>query len=262
MKKDLKNICYEHGSKGGNGKQALRQNRRATKQDPENAESYKGMKRLHSKNGWGCLKERYPSSNYINKFLKKHLGKKWDLVYSEICEAVSDHLIRESVRYAVHFNIYYNTKGQPVTTDHGRPEVLGEYWDDFYIEPHTNILKLAKRRQPKYTKRDPFLGVRIMCAGNDLIQYWKVRDIWYEITFRRPTNDELIQRSFGKWEYDATGRGRWGKKYENYIISDLRLGFSHVGIELWSAALTLFNAHIFPTKKRQLSSKEIKQLCS
>jgi hypothetical protein len=261
MKKDTKKICYAHGGKGGSGKQGIRQNRHEAKQDPENAESYQGMKRVHTKNGWGCIKERYPSSNYITKFLKKHLGKKWDIVYSDICANIDDHLIRESIRYTVHFNIYYNTNGQPVATDHGHPQVLDGYWDAFYIEPGTNILRLVKRKQVKYQRTNPFADIRVLNKTNDLIQYWKIRGIWYEIIFRRPTNDEVIQRSFGKWEYDSTGRGRWGKKYENYIISDLRLGFAHVGNELWSAALTLFNAHIFPTKKRQLSSKEIKQLC-
>ena len=93
MRKDMKRKLFENGKYGGEGNTALRRNRRAAKQDPENAPRPAGMKALHRGRGWTEFKHSHPNMQPLYRWLNKQECRSWGKVYSEVCEVVpAEHL--------------------------------------------------------------------------------------------------------------------------------------------------------------------------
>ena len=77
----------------------------------------------------------------------------------------------------------------------GEPVLVDDHFRDFYVHPETGILCKTKGK-PRW--RRPEIEKPILIDGDKLRQIHCIEGIWYEISLREPTSDELKHKQFGK----------------------------------------------------------------
>lgn len=208
-------------------------------------------------------------SNVLRDVLAKGVGRPWNDVYSELCAAFgkgkNTFKLREAVEWIVETQIriindapYVFLPGTAAVGGVGDwiPfETSWRSWNELWVDPRDGILK-ANKKGAKQTWRAKY---RLNAKGNParilsddkLIQYWKIKDIWYEVVFRDATLDECHLAGYNVlrcppgelsagWYYRGYNQPRdlWGR--EDYVA--------------------LFGRSMIPIAKRQLCSAEIKKL--
>lgn len=173
----------------------------------------------------------------IWKYLRSKVGEKWDDIYSEICNNLQNHRIKDIILMQVEREIVvidgvccWSRTNHPIS-------------DGFYVNPETGLLEEAPPRKRYHRAKYP-KAIWGKDKNKKPIQYHKINGIWYEVQIKtyvgRPY---LIQGNLffdGKFPfYDTVLLKTFTNKYSmEYIYDGKYMGIS----------------------KRQLNSKELKKL--
>lgn len=181
MRKDMSKVIVERPRKGGN-KSNLKRTRRSYKSNPDqDSPTKESMKQAHKEpRGWDDLKELNENLAPLHRFLQKNAGRKWDDVYSEICEHINinsdvQYHILQHIEWDVQKNIVIRNK-IPYTTRWGNEvEVFGSY-----IDPK-GYLRYRQYISHKWNNREKKI---LWLDEKKLTCFYKHKDIWYILTLK------------------------------------------------------------------------------
>ncbi len=273
MRKDIGKVIHEHTRKGNTRAQTSSIARRRDKDnlqkelnDPDNAiSSNKRSIKGHARS-WDTKvgrKTSYANRNPIRRFINSRVGSPWDEVYSEIMKgATSEHSaykIREMLfGYGMVEDKTYIRDGVIYSKYISGDEVkITNHWCGFFVHPETGLL--CKNVSDSRWRRPP-KAIPPCKDGDELVQFHRINGIWYEITLREPSEDELEHKGFGKYERVSHNHSVWTPMFSNYI-ADLMWMYAQGSNwwNLWEKCKELFGEPLLPLSKRQLNSKEIKK---
>jgi hypothetical protein len=142
--------------------------------------------------------DRRPSRDHLNalrRFLQKQVGRRWDEVYSDICEyapkgSFLGYHLRELVSYEVSVSV--TADGDEVRGRRGWKVYSG----DLYVCPETNILKVyddgKERKRFRWREKSEYE----MLAVDENHKYVKVDGLWYFVTLAAVPGTEVTERPF------------------------------------------------------------------
>lgn len=164
------------------------------------------------------------------RFLRSRVGRRWDDVYSEVCEQIN----RKS---AVQLHVWQHLMERVVTDPH---KVLGDVslgmhrrTSYFFVEPATGRLR-EKMEGPRRSKPVEQAVERIKVDATH--EYRRLDGIWYELTLAPLPESERI--------YDMASRQYyWPQMSETPYHLEKYYG-----------------RKVYATRKRQLNKKEIRKL--
>jgi hypothetical protein len=237
----------------------------------------RGIK-AHTDDRWE-RKDLNENLNPLKKLLRANVGRPWSKVYSEICEHIRldsvvqrhilehlDHMVEKNIRiidgkpyefnghsWSTKDNLDNNDGWIPCTNYKGSKSTL-------YVDPRDGILKFApeikKTQKTWWQNANDEWKDRQYCPENDpLTQYWKINNVWYELTFRDATKDEISQRAFSQpcrvsLDLSEFAPSWWGT-YDRF-----RYAFA-VDFE---SVKRIFGRAMLPLSKRQLNTKEARRV--
>jgi len=205
MRKDMKKVIVTPGRVGGGGKYP--RHRYRFELDDEDYEIIRergtpkgrGMRKPHEQ-GWDTTKEQTDHLGPIIGLLKKNVGRKWNDVWSEICEfadtrdLMGDHL-RRHVMWFVETATEINDKGEVVSKPHGSRF----YWrNEFYVHPETGVLCEGKKKIRKYQRPQ-----RVLIEVENQ-QYVQHDGLWYRVKMKPVP--VVGKNAWGNPEYDNSVR--------------------------------------------------------
>jgi hypothetical protein len=132
-------------------------------------------------------KEQDWSASPLRRFLRSRVGRKWDDVYSEICERVShDPGEQRRVLDYLHWEVTLNTIWRDGVLCYGTAGICGyEIRDGFYVHPVTGILQYIPKKSSKQDKKEP-----LWYNKAKLQQFVKVNNLWYIAQLGEISNHE------------------------------------------------------------------------
>jgi len=179
---------------------------------------------------------------YINRFLRSRVGKNWDDIYSEACEAYevkteTGRRLRDALGWIVERKVVLKD-GKPYT----KQGYLLQSWnhrEEFYICPETNALKMAPRREyTKYSSERENLVHRkdneYFVCHNDIWYICEFKD-WSKATETSPEVDVITKRSIVIKINWFNGQTRWD-------------------------CHRLYGRGMYPITKKQCGKKELREL--
>jgi len=194
-------VLVERPRRGGCGKERIRQNRRAAKADPENAEQFRSMTKIHSSKGYDDRKELNENLKPLRRFLRSRVGQYWDKVYSEIMAGLN---MKNAAQYHVWQHLIQLGEVQTKTYMQGNTVMVANGYDpysvggrgfgreEFYVHPKTGTLCVTERipkSSYRYNRNEPNPDVYIE-PEDRFTQYHRIEGIWYEMKFRESTRTE------------------------------------------------------------------------
>ncbi len=142
----------------------------------------------------------------LKRFLHKQKGRKWDDVFSEICQHLdTGSTVKMHVREHLQDFIYYNTKSKPDGSIFGTSRWGGysqptDWYAELYVDPKDGIIKETRKLCKKLNvpfSRDRFKYYWQSDAPPEGIKHlqgliWHVRisGIWYEVELSKPPLNE------------------------------------------------------------------------
>lgn len=115
----------------------------------------------------------------LKRFLTKNVGRRWDDVWSEVCEHTQDFMgdhLRRHVSLYVEVNVH--EEDGKLVNDRGIP--VGIWRDEFYVDLDGILRKVNEYR--RYRHKKPEQNVFHM-DGKD---FYKHEGIWYRVKFGTP----------------------------------------------------------------------------
>lgn len=186
----------------------------------------------------------------LKRYLLSKVGQPWNDVYSELRQGldmgnlVQKHVMTHVFDY-VEIEVYLAVDGNYYTNPPYSREV-----SFLYVDPETGILCKVPEKSQKFRrnqKRDDIIEV------NENLIYKKIDGIWYELEMAKMTSyKEKVSPSYAEapWNYLT----RWNYVFD--IGHKTRFGSDHDSWRYYG------KNGVYAIKKRQLSSKEIKQLAA
>lgn len=300
MRDDLSKQICEDGRSGSRCKIAQRivrhRNKHQIHKDPDILPTKEGIRAPYSGPGLD-RKEFGEHLAPLYGFLNKSAGRPWNDVFSEICSQVTldstqQRHIREHVFDLVEINIKI-INGVPheiqkySTTRGWVPHYHWRYRSkrQMYVDPNDGILKfspkdptrLSKSARKKRDQAAPKNWVKI----SELKQARLIDGIWYEIEFRKPTKDEIAEKRFGYWTNvhcssvelianpDKKTKRQWQNIDPQFSFNEAEIGWKSGPwrgggysklVWDWETSKKRYGRYMFPIRKRQLSSSEIRRI--
>lgn len=222
MRSDMFKVIVEKERRGSGMKSDTKMSRKywkgsrpkrgSFKEDTEDWEEDEKLSHLPKKitgrkpQGWD-RKSLNENLSPLKKFLFSRVGRKWDDVWSEVCEninsnsTVQKHVLDHARDYVV-TDCYYDAEGKVwYNSPYHGPELVSpveyaKYGNHLYVEPGTGILrKTTIIHVKKKEKKKPIN--RIDLGYNK--QLHKVDGIWYEVALKEIPRHPLVT------DYNATG---------------------------------------------------------
>ncbi|MCV0439712.1 MAG: hypothetical protein K5880_13885 [Hydrogenophaga sp.] len=183
MRKDMKDVLV---TPGRNGKwDGARKTQPTDDVDRlDNLPQHEGMKRRWAEGGWG-----WSFGDHINplrKWLKKHVGRPFDKVYSEFCEHADARNLR-GWHAREHFWMEVDTHAE-------RLAALEHRWkwpSQFYVDEH-GILREDERGR-RWRRRDQEKDPDKCKVGDRLFE--RINGCWFEVWYE----DEELSRKVWSW---------------------------------------------------------------
>ena len=286
MREDMSKVLVERPRVGHDtgervsrhARRTYKQNLRLVKDDEDsnfdsgaNTESISAHTKGHPKR---YSKELNENLKPLRRFLRSRLGKPWDKVYSEIMagfnmqNAVQYHVWQHLINFGeVETKTYM--EGNTVMIWGGCPRSVGSWYrDEFYVHPKTGLLCVAAGRSWKDRRTAPSSQLSYIDPKKPLIQYHQIDDIWYEVQFRRATDDEMAKKQFGHYvrDYDRVLNKivyKW-QFVESSLANELKKGRGFEGNwrvnQLWNCCENLFGGPYLPLRKQQIGTREIRRI--
>lgn len=175
MRPDMKKVIIERPRAGG----VFVRKPPKPKFDVYNIDKYEDVHRqegMKERLGWDG-KEQTDLLGPVQRFLQKSVGRRWDDVWSEICEHNKDVMgshLKDHIKWMVETDLVRDENGELVDSK-GSP-MRG--WMNFYVNPDNGVLTKGESRsrfkyRPTYTQRIYNID------GQD---YYKFDGIWYRVT--------------------------------------------------------------------------------
>lgn len=297
MRKDMFKVIVERervGSSAPSDTKALRKYLRgfkpssSCKEDREDWEEeaklgHLPMKITGSKPQGYDSKSLNENLNPLKRFIASRVGRKWDDVWSEICEninsdsTVQKHVLDHAKDY-VHVNCYFDADGNVWCNDdyRGPTQISPIYYNGYrkytqhYAEPETGILKEIKVIQRKKEKKEEIVRINI---GNNS-QLHKLDNVWYVVNLkpfpRQPltspngygqniiNNYGLIVDCVLKKDLYTLNKNH-SKLIEQYGSGEFGENNGLVSLKDWGAFLLGKNNLVYAAHKKQLGKKELKK---
>lgn len=287
MKKYMNKILVERPRVGGVGKENSRRNRRETKQTLRDVDgstapetdiwSFHAMKRVHTSlpGSYDDKKQLNENLQPLRRFLQSRIGKPWNEVYSEIManlnlnNAVQYHVYQHLTRdRMVETNTYMSKSGKIVAVTPYGPQVITDNWQPtFYVDPNDGTLQLSTactRHIYRYRKDAPNKN-GYYDKKNLLVQWHKIKGVWFEFDMRRATDLEMAEQRFGRyemvkaWPSDAHKK-TWIGEYSVFLEQIINENPKWQHWNRWAVIRRLFGDYLLPISKRQISSKEVRRI--
>lgn len=272
MRRDMKHKIVERPRFDGYGNgDAIRQQRAAVRdmdiEELDQLPSKESMRRPHVVN-WS-QKELNENLNPLYRYLNKQAGRPWNDVYSEICEQIRpdsatqlhilqhvNDIVETHVKiidgrpYHSNLSGWRSKYGDIPVKSYGR----GSY-DEMYVDPRDGILKIAPPRE-KYRRRKP--DPDILLSEDRLVQYHRIKGIWYMVTFRDLEDKDYVNRDD---EGNLLPERKWKVAVHDILQQSIhfpRMSYGQLpSLREWE---WIHHDRIVPINKRQMNSKEIKHL--
>ena len=287
MRKDMSKVIVERPRLGGVGKENSRRNRRETKMTLRDVDgstapetdvwSFHGMKRVHTSlpGSYDDKKQLNENLQPLRRFLDSRIGKPWDEVYSEIMQnlnlnnAVQYHVYQHLTRdRMVEANTYLSKTGKVMANTPYGPRWVGDNWlPTFYVDPTNGTLQKTiecSKHRNVYSKDEPNKN-GYFDKKNPLVQYHKIKGVWYEFGMRRATKEEMSEQRFGRYEntcdwFSKTRTRVWIGDYSVFLEQIIADNPRWQHWNRWAVIRRLFGDYLLPISKRQISSKEVRRI--
>ena len=242
MRKDMNKVIVERP----------RRNRYVTRKrrevDHDLLPSKEGMRAPHVRN-WGG-KELNENLSPLRRFIESRVGRRWDKVYSEICENLrADNTVQQHVRDHVEDFVAIRTSmvdGEIVV--HGRcssPRLLKNDYTELYVHPITGILlrndmnlTRGQERKIRKARMEAETASKIHIDKNGT-EFRKVSGLWYEVVWGTVTKMETYYFKNGKM---------------------ITLCIPQVGRDVFTNKVHDTVGDRYRSGKRQISKKELRDL--
>jgi hypothetical protein len=193
-------------------------------------------KRERIKDHKGGTKQFNEHLRPLRRYLRKQVGRPWNLVFAEICVHIrQDSVVQSHVRDHIPDIVEIAAIEIDGVACHGvgyrlgRP-LVASHWMELYVCPRTGLLKKIKRHRATPRPAEPVERVPIDATR----EYRRVDGIWYELTLRPITPETLNERDV-------------------YLRMPVR--------ELTAyKAVHTYGARVYAASRLQLNSREIKRL--
>jgi hypothetical protein len=165
--------------------------------------TYEGMRRPY---GWET-KEFSDLINPLIRFLWSCRGRKWDDVWSEICEQLSDNTVDSHLKDHVRMEV-----SNDVVLEDGKVFSLYKYYrgfrevDGLYVHPETGILCGAEKRRAKWKKDNNIVyndGIAYDLGEDDVlrptIRKYRDKDIPYSRKLIGFETEAVYVRGYWYW---------------------------------------------------------------
>jgi len=246
MRKDMAKVITEC-SRGGSSISYRDIRAKYKNEDTENLPKRMGMRKPY---GWE-RKEFGENLNPLYRFIASCVGKKWDDVYSEICQHInknntSQNHILQHLYDVLEINTYVGEDGNIYChADYGnkpdRADIQISYnrWrDKFYVCPKTNIIKKVKNIYPEKVETEDYY--KLLSEKNILL---KDDGIWYLVEIPENCRNKINGIIAPKMEAKTI-------LCELSLVKEGGVG-TYYDIKTYS-----FRRHL---NKKQLSKKELKK---
>lgn len=270
MRKDMSKKIVESPCHGG-GKEATNKDRanlrNASIESLEDSPKRESLRKKHR--SWWSGKDLVKNLNPLYRYLNKQKNRPWNNVYSEIRQEIKmDSKANDYILNAISFIVeqkvlmkdgvpYYSNPSYWRMADRENMPIVdmgrGSY-HQMYVDPDNGILKMAPQRDKREKRK---ISIDIMHHQTDnLIQYRRIKGIWYEIKFRELEDKDLRNRNpetqelLPEWNWRVSCNDILEPE-QNYNMSSSYIPY----IREWERH---YGARIVPINKRQLNSKEIK----
>jgi hypothetical protein len=267
MREDMDKVIVERPRYGSSNSYRFSRARSKSgwKKDPESAPTREGMKRYYD--SWDDRKELNENLNPLYRFLNAQAGRRWDDVYSEICErvklnsAIQRHILQHVFDLVATKVVMVN--GKPYEHD-AYDRVLRPYrawrrdtgsYREMYVNNETGILCFA----PVEKKRDKDYEADYLQHPTDpYIRYYIIAGLWYEVRMKA-----LGRRRY--WLPQIEGVRNYPVMIDELNIppyDPVRMVNTGRFMSEWDVTY-LYSKDadgkpVFPVSKRQLNSKEIR----
>lgn len=182
----------------------------------------------------GSLKMLNENLAPLYRFLRSRIGRRWDEVYSEICQRINRDC---AVQLHIWQHLMWSVIRNPVDL-----ERLGRYGsrNSFYVDPATGLLQEIPNRWSKRSwnesRRAAIEPLTVVFAGR---HYKQIDEIWYEIEFAPiPDYGQIWEAILRKWIILKKGSDAEQR-------NELR----------W-----LYGASVYAARKQQIGKHEIRRL--
>jgi hypothetical protein len=238
MRNDMMKVIAEP-ARGGSSYRIAKGEKSRLQREGIDSVQHEGMGRR-----WN-FDDRRPMRDHLSalrRSLHKQVGRRWDEVYSEICQiAPKGSFLGYHLRQLVSYEVEVN-----VTAD--GDELRGKYgWTvskgDLYVCPETNILKVygdgTQRKRYHWRHQSEYE----MLAVDENHKYIKVDGIWYFVTLSAVPGAEVTQRPF-----DVVLK-------EAIFAIDPKTAYRY-----HSRILRVWGGPVYASAKRQANSREVRKI--
>ncbi len=282
------------GGKGLKTGNHFKANRREAKRDPENAEQFTGMLKVHRQRHeeTGISNHRY---KVLWRWLEKQVGRSYNDVYSEVAAmARKKPHMRDRLIGEIDYIPGLTGERRLIYRDDGSIHLINKYFDvsceldnnQLYVDKDS-IIRRYKTNRRKFEFKDALNRVRYIDPKDPTFQYHEFNGIWYVVYCRQISYEEREKQDFGHRKdrnLDWWDPGNW-ESYTNPIIDTLENHIAYVADKYqfeitshfpnsrWQLCRKIFGSLnngkwtdgwspdvLCPVEKRQLNSKEIKKL--
>lgn len=141
-------------------------------------------------------KEFGENLNPLYGIIKKNVGRRWDKVYSELCEVfdmrsvINQHILQHLYSYVEVKDMFIGKDGKPwVRNRHGGDEPIKGSTTEYYVDPRDNVLKRnnsftsyrqANRQREAERIREKAKTFRKI---HETLELHKFGDVWFKIDF-------------------------------------------------------------------------------
>lgn len=204
MRSDLNKLLCERERTGHEMKYGDERHSRAFKETQlEDDEPFQGVSSTHREG----MKVRYryrrkefsENLNPLYGFIRKSVGRKWDSVYSEICEVfdkrsvINQHILVHLFQYVEQDIAVIDGKMYVEGKMYSKRIPLEESFTEYYVDPRDGILKINKsrlgRRQiiKNRQEREAKEQEKVRRVVDDQTELHLINDCWFEVKFLTPT---------------------------------------------------------------------------
>lgn len=178
MRKDMTKVVTDRPRNCGDGDGA----KKIQKKDWESAPSYEGMIKPHRRCWSG--KEQNPHVSPLKRFIESRVGKKWDDVFSEICEQFKSSSsvqlrFRSYIDWFVETNISIGKNGE--FYDGGHKFDPENCYRGMWVDPTDGILKRCRRKKVEsWSEQQKIEKSLTECVLKDGSVARKKNGVWYQ----------------------------------------------------------------------------------
>lgn len=157
MRSDMHKVIVERPRRGGRGR--VRGHRAEKNAALEDLPSKEGVRRRHALSG--SRKELNEHLAPLERYLRKQVGRPWDLVYGDICAGLK---ITSAVQLHVRQHLWDYVERHVTVNRDRRVFSKGGHWlwrvtelrpGTLYVHPETGLLAKAKHRPSVTARRSP-----------------------------------------------------------------------------------------------------------